>query len=106
MDGFKTLDEGQAVSFDVTTGQNGKLQGKQCGEAVNLFTFMHANGLESKVILLMPFAPFAAKPLAFKEGQIETSSAQGFFTGACILFAVRGMRLRERMHFPYNTNSL
>ncbi len=26
MDGFKTLDEGAAVSFDVTTGQNGKLQ--------------------------------------------------------------------------------
>ena len=26
MDGFKALDEGQAVSFDVTTGQNGKLQ--------------------------------------------------------------------------------
>ena len=26
MDGFKTLDEGQAVSFDITTGQNGKLQ--------------------------------------------------------------------------------
>ena len=26
MDGFKTLDEGQAVEFDVTTGQNGKLQ--------------------------------------------------------------------------------
>ena len=26
MDGFKPLDEGQAVSFDVTTGQNGKLQ--------------------------------------------------------------------------------
>ncbi len=26
MDGFKTLDEGQHVSFDVTTGQNGKLQ--------------------------------------------------------------------------------
>lgn len=25
-DGFKTLDEGQRVSFDVTTGQNGKLQ--------------------------------------------------------------------------------
>ena len=24
--GFKTLDEGQAVEFDVTTGQNGKLQ--------------------------------------------------------------------------------
>ena len=23
-----------------------------------------------------------------------------------LLFAVRGMRLRERMHFPYNTNSL
>ena len=26
MDGYKTLDEGQAVEFDVTTGQNGKLQ--------------------------------------------------------------------------------
>ena len=25
-DGFKTLDEGAAVAFDVTTGQNGKLQ--------------------------------------------------------------------------------
>ena len=26
MDGFKTLDEGAAVAFDVTTGQTGKLQ--------------------------------------------------------------------------------
>ncbi|WP_165061209.1 MULTISPECIES: cold-shock protein [unclassified Adlercreutzia] len=26
MDGFKTLDEGAAVVFDITTGQNGKLQ--------------------------------------------------------------------------------
>lgn len=26
MDGFKTLNEGQAVEFDVTDGQNGKLQ--------------------------------------------------------------------------------
>ena len=26
MDGFKTLDEGAAVAFDVTTRQNGKLQ--------------------------------------------------------------------------------
>lgn len=26
MDGFKTLDEGQAVTFEITTGQNGKLQ--------------------------------------------------------------------------------
>ena len=25
-DGFPTLDEGQAVEFDITTGQNGKLQ--------------------------------------------------------------------------------
>ena len=25
-DGFKTLDEGQAVSFEITTGQNGKMQ--------------------------------------------------------------------------------
>ena len=25
-DGFKTLDEGQAVEFDITQGQNGKLQ--------------------------------------------------------------------------------
>ena len=26
MDGYKTLDEGQAVEFDITTGQKGKLQ--------------------------------------------------------------------------------
>ena len=26
MDGFKTLDEGDKVTFEVTTGQNGKLQ--------------------------------------------------------------------------------
>ncbi len=26
MDGFKTLDEGVAIQFEVTTGQNGKLQ--------------------------------------------------------------------------------
>ena len=26
MDGFKTLEEGQAVEFEITTGQNGKLQ--------------------------------------------------------------------------------
>ena len=26
MDGFKTLDEGEHVSFDITKGQNGKLQ--------------------------------------------------------------------------------
>lgn len=26
MDGYKTLEEGQAVTFDVTTGSNGKLQ--------------------------------------------------------------------------------
>lgn len=26
MDGFRTLDEGQAVSFEVTEGQKGKLQ--------------------------------------------------------------------------------
>ncbi len=26
MDGYKTLDEGQAVEFDITTGNNGKLQ--------------------------------------------------------------------------------
>jgi cold shock protein len=25
-DGFRTLDEGQRVSFDVTEGQNGKMQ--------------------------------------------------------------------------------
>ena len=25
-EGFKTLDEGQAVTFDVTDGQNGKMQ--------------------------------------------------------------------------------
>jgi CspA family cold shock protein len=26
MDGFKTLAEGEAVEFDITTGQNDKLQ--------------------------------------------------------------------------------
>jgi CspA family cold shock protein len=26
MDGYKTLEEGQSVSFDVATGSNGKLQ--------------------------------------------------------------------------------
>ena len=26
MDGYKTLEEGQAVSFDVVTGRDGKLQ--------------------------------------------------------------------------------
>ena len=26
MDGYKTLDEGQAVSFDVVTGRDGKLK--------------------------------------------------------------------------------
>lgn len=29
MDGYKTLDEGQRVSFEVTTGQNGKLHGQR-----------------------------------------------------------------------------
>ena len=28
MDGYKTLDEGQAVSFDVVTGRDGKLQAR------------------------------------------------------------------------------
>ena len=26
MDGFKTLNEGETVTFEITTGQNGKLQ--------------------------------------------------------------------------------
>ena len=33
MDGFKTLDERQAVQFDVTTGQNGKLQASNVTKA-------------------------------------------------------------------------
>ena len=33
MDGFKTLDEGSAVQFDVTTGQNGKLQASNVTKA-------------------------------------------------------------------------
>lgn len=32
-DGFKTLDEGQAVTFEVTTGQNGKLQASNVNKA-------------------------------------------------------------------------
>ena len=33
MDGFKTLDEGAAVQFDVTTGQTGKLQASNVTKA-------------------------------------------------------------------------
>ena len=33
MDGFKTLDEGAAVQFDVTTGQNCKLQASNVTKA-------------------------------------------------------------------------
>ena len=33
MDGFKRLDEGAAVQFDVTTGQNGKLQASNVTKA-------------------------------------------------------------------------
>lgn len=32
-EGFKTLDEGQAVVFDITTGQNGKLQASNVRKA-------------------------------------------------------------------------
>lgn len=50
---------------------------------------------------------FAAKLLGFQQrGSNRNKSAQLIFTDACILFAVRGICLRERMHFPYNTNSL
>jgi CspA family cold shock protein len=33
MDGFKTLEEGEAVVFEVTTGQNGKLQASNVRKA-------------------------------------------------------------------------
>ena len=33
MDGFKTLTEGQAVQFEVTTGKNGKLQASNVHKA-------------------------------------------------------------------------
>lgn len=33
MDGFKTLDEGAAVTFDVTTGKDGKLQASNVQKA-------------------------------------------------------------------------
>jgi len=33
MDGFKTLDEGLPVVFDITTGQNGKLQASNVRKA-------------------------------------------------------------------------
>lgn len=32
-DGFKTLDEGQAVSFEITTGRNGKPQASSVNKA-------------------------------------------------------------------------
>ena len=50
---------------------------------------------------------FAAKLLDIqKRGSNRNEFRSGYLTDACFLFAVRGMRLRERMHFPYNTNSL
>lgn len=50
---------------------------------------------------------FAAKLLGLQQrGPNRNKFRSGYLTDACILFAVRGMRLRERMHFPYNTNSL
>jgi CspA family cold shock protein len=33
MDGYKTLEEGQAVAFDVTQGSNGKLQASNVRKA-------------------------------------------------------------------------
>jgi CspA family cold shock protein len=33
MDGYKSLDEGQPVAFEVTTGQNGKLQASNVRKA-------------------------------------------------------------------------
>lgn len=33
MEGFKTLTEGETVQFDVTTGQNGKLQASNVRKA-------------------------------------------------------------------------
>ncbi len=33
MDGYKSLDEGQTVAFEVTTGQNGKLQASNVRKA-------------------------------------------------------------------------
>ena len=33
MEGFKTLTEGQEVQFDITTGQNGKLQASNVRKA-------------------------------------------------------------------------
>ncbi len=33
MDGFRTLEEGSAVEFDITTGQNGKLQASNVRKA-------------------------------------------------------------------------
>ena len=38
MDGFKTLDEGQAVQFDVPTGQHGKRQASNVTNAKSNLT--------------------------------------------------------------------
>ena len=40
MDGFKTLDEGQAVEFDITTGQNGKLQASNVRKSAELTSYI------------------------------------------------------------------
>lgn len=51
-----------------------------------------------------PF-PFKAIPIRFAYTNFP-DTIQVIFTDACFLFAVRGIRSLELVHFPYNTNSL
>ena len=50
---------------------------------------------------------FAAKLLGLQQrGSNRNKFRSGYLTDACFLVAVRGMRLRECMHFLYNINPL
>lgn len=50
---------------------------------------------------------FAAKLLDIqKRGSNRNEFRSGYLTDACFLFAVRGIRSLELVHFLYNTNPL
>ena len=51
MDGYKTLDEGQPVEFEITTGQNGKLQASSVHK-ISIFLDMPKEG---RLVFSLPF---------------------------------------------------
>ena len=48
MDGYKTLDEGQPVEFEITTGQNGKLQASSVHKILDM-------PKEGRLVFSLPF---------------------------------------------------